>query len=35
MLTDEDKKKFIGENALQFYGFKRMPDLPYVVHMAE
>lgn len=35
MLTDEDKKKFIGENALQFYGFKRMPDLPYVAHMAE
>jgi hypothetical protein len=34
-LTDEEKALFLGENALQFYGFKNLPELPYIKNMSE
>ncbi len=34
-LTDEEKAIFLGENALRFYGFKNLPDLPYIKNMSE
>lgn len=34
-LTDAQKSAFLGENAKRFYGFKNLPDLPYVKNMSE
>ncbi|MBO4215976.1 MAG: amidohydrolase [Bacteroidaceae bacterium] len=34
-LTDEEKAMFLGENALRFYGFKNLPELPYIKNMSE
>ena len=34
-LTDEEKALFLGQNALQFYGFKNLPELPYIKNMSE
>lgn len=34
-LTDEEKALFLGQNALQFYGFKDLSELPYIKNMSE
>ena len=34
-LTDKEKAMFLGENALHFYGFKNLPELPYIKNMSE
>ena len=34
-LSDVDKALFLGENARHFYGFKDLPDLPYIKNMSE
>lgn len=34
-MTDEEKALFLGQNALQFYGFKNLPELPYIKNMSE
>ena len=34
-LTDEEKALFLGQNALQFYGFKDLPELPYIKNMSK
>lgn len=34
-LTDEEKRLFLGENAIKFYGFGNLPELPYIKNMSE
>ena len=34
-LTTEEKALFLGQNAKSFYGFSRLPDLPYIKNMSE
>ena len=34
-LTEEEKTRFLGENARVFYGFQHLVDLPYVKNMSE
>ena len=34
-LTEEEKRMFLGENAFRFYGFKNLPELPYIKNMSE
>ena len=34
-LTDEEKTLFLGQNALRFYRFKNLPELPYIKNMSE
>ena len=34
-LTHEEKALFLGENAMRFYGFKELPELPYIKNMSE
>ena len=34
-LSEADKAKFLGENAVQFYEFKNLPELPYIKNMSE
>lgn len=34
-LTDSEKSAFLGENAVKFYGFKNLPQLPYIKNMSE
>ena len=34
-LTDEEKRLFLGENAKGFFGFRNLPNLPYVKNMSE
>ena len=34
-LNEQDKAMFLGENAVQFYGFKHLPELPYIKNMSE
>ena len=34
-LTTEQKTAFLGENAKRFYGFRNLPELPYVKNMSE
>lgn len=34
-LTAEEKAAFLGGNAVRFYGFKNLPDLPYIKNMSE
>ena len=33
--TDEEKARFLGRNAEQFYGFKHLIELPYIKNMSE
>lgn len=35
LLTPEEQTLFLGENARQLYGFKNLPDLPYIKNMSE
>ena len=34
-LSAEDKAAFLGGNALRFYGFRDLPELPYIKNMSE
>lgn len=34
-LSEEEKTLFLGENARCFYGFKNLPELPYIKNMSE
>ena len=34
-LTADEKAQFLGGNALRFYGFKNLPELPYIKNMSE
>ncbi len=34
-LTYSEKSAFLGENAVKFYGFKNLPQLPYIKNMSE
>lgn len=34
-LTEDEKHLFLGDNAVRFYGFKNLPDLPYIKNMSE
>ena len=34
-ITDDQKALFLGQNALEFYGFKNLPNLPYIKNMSE
>lgn len=34
-LKEEEKAKFLGENAKEFYGFEKLVELPYVKNMSE
>jgi len=34
-LTEPEKAAFLGENAERFYGFKNLPELPYIKNMSE
>ncbi|MBQ3804546.1 MAG: amidohydrolase [Prevotella sp.] len=34
-LSEADKALFLGQNALRFYGFKNLPELPYIKNMSE
>ena len=35
LLTPEEIAAFIGENANRFYGFQKLPELPYIKNMSE
>ena len=35
LITEREKALFLGENALNFYGFKGFRDLPYIKNMSE
>lgn len=35
LLKDDEKAKFLGRNAEAFYGFKNLPELPYILSMVE
>ena len=34
-LIEEEKAMFLGENAMRFYGFRNLPNLPYIKNMSE
>lgn len=34
-LTADEKAQFLGSNAERFYGFKNLPELPYIKNMSE
>ena len=34
-LTDDEIRRFLGDNALRFYDFKNLPQLPYIKNMSE
>ena len=34
-LSNDEKMMFLGENAQRFYGFRNLPDLPYINNMSE
>lgn len=34
-LSEDEKTLFLGENARRFYGFKNLPELPYIKNMSE
>ena len=34
-LTDDEKTLFLGKNARRFYGFGKLPELPYIKNMSE
>ena len=35
LLTDDEKRLFLGENARRFYGFETLKELPYIKNMSE
>lgn len=35
VMSEYEKKRFLGENAKLFYGFDNLPDLPYIKNMSE
>lgn len=35
LLNESEKRAFLGENAIKFYGFKHLVDLPYIKNMSE
>ena len=35
LLTPEEQKAFLGENAQRFYGITNLPELPYIKNMSE
>ena len=35
LLTDEEIRAFLGENACELYGFAHLPSLPYIKNMSE
>jgi len=35
LLTEEEKRMFLGENARGFYGFENLVELPYIKNMSE
>ncbi|MDR2775290.1 MAG: amidohydrolase [Tannerella sp.] len=35
LLGDREKSLFLGKNAADFYGFKNLPELPYIKNMSE
>jgi len=35
LLTPEEQSAFLGKNAIRFYGFKNLPELPYIKNMSE
>ena len=35
LLTPDEQAAFLGENAKRFYGFKNLPELPYIKNMSE
>jgi hypothetical protein len=35
LLTPEEQAAILGQNAQRFYGFKNLPDLPYIKNMSE
>lgn len=35
LISDDDKRAFLGENARRFYGFKNLVKLPYIKNMSE
>jgi len=35
LLSENEKKAFLGENAIRFYGFGPLPELPYIKNMSE
>lgn len=35
MLSESEKRMFLGENAEKLYGFTNLPDLPYIKNMSE
>lgn len=34
-LSEQEKDRFLGENAIAFYGFRNLPVLPYIKNMSE
>lgn len=34
-MSETDKAMFLGDNAVRFYGFKNLPELPYIKNMSE
>jgi len=34
-LSEQEKTLFLGDNACRFYGFKNLPELPYIKNMSE
>ncbi len=34
-LSEQEKDRFLGENAIAFYGFRDLPVLPYIKNMSE
>lgn len=35
LLSDDEKSAFLGSNAVKFYGFRNLPELPYIKNMSE
>jgi predicted TIM-barrel fold metal-dependent hydrolase len=35
LFTQDEQAAFLGENAKRFYGFKNLPELPYIKNMSE
>lgn len=35
LLTTDEKSAFLGGNAVRFYGFRNLPELPYIKNMSE
>lgn len=35
LLSDDEKSAFLGGNAVKFYGFRNLPELPYIKNMSE